>query len=185
MKRLLVRAAVAAALVGLLAACTTTVTPSRLQFTMSPTGNLGYEVSTTGEITVTARNLVFRNTAGQVGVTLTGLLIEFYDANDAAAPPGDNANVISLNVYVPPGIQCDQPDPVLGCTMQSAGARFAPGLQVTTPEAYQLLPVGVVLAHIGAGQPVGWHADITFTGFTAIGQAFTSETYRVSIAPPN
>jgi hypothetical protein len=185
MKRLLVRAAVAAALVGLLAACTTTVTPSRLQFTMSPTGNLGYEVSSSGEITVTARNLVFRNSAGQVGVTLTGLLIEFYDEADAAAPVGDNANVISLNVFVPPGIQCLEPDPVIGCTMQSEEWRFAPGPQVTTVEAYQLLPIGVVIEHISAGQPVGWHADLTFTGFTAIGQSFTSDTYRVSIAPPN
>jgi hypothetical protein len=184
MKRLLVRAAVAAALVGLLAACTTTVTSSRLQFTMSPTGNLGYEVSE-DTITITARNLVFRNTAGQVGVTLTGLLIEFFDENDAAAPAGDNANVISLNVYVPPGIQCVDPDPVLGCTMLSEGARFAPGPQVTTEQAYQLLPITVAVAHITAGQPVGWHADLTFTGFTAIGQVFTSETYRVSIAPPN
>ena len=184
MKRLLVRAAMAAALVGLLAACTTTVTPGRLQFTMSPTGNLGYEVDE-DTITITSRNLVFRNTAGQVGVTLTGLLVEFFDENDAAAPAGDNSMVISLNVYVPPGIQCLEPDPVLGCTMLSDGARFAPGPQVETEQGYQLLPATVAVAHVLAGQPVGWHADLTFTGFTAIGQTFSSETYRVSITSPN
>jgi hypothetical protein len=185
MKRLLVRAATAIALVGLLAACTTEVASSRLQFTMSPSGNLGYEVSSSGEITIASRNLVFRNAAGEVGLTLTGALIEFFDENDAPVTAASNAHVISLNVFVPPGIQCDEPDPVLGCTLASAGARFAPGPQVVTPEGYQMLNGLVAIEHIVAGQPTGWYADITFSGFTAIGQTFTSEPYRVGVVVPN
>lgn len=185
MMRLLVHAATAIALVGLLAACTTEVASSRLQFTMNPSGNLGYEVDSSGVITVVGRNLVFRNAAGEVGVTLTGALVEYYDENEAPISAGANSHVVSLNVYVPPGIQCLEPDPVLGCTLASPGARFAPGPQVTTPEVYQLLNVFVVIEHLTRFQPNGWHADITFSGFTAIGQTFTSEPYRVSIVAPN
>ncbi len=200
MKRLLVRAAAAAALVGLLVACEGFSDPPTLSFTMQPSGTLGYEVSSSGEITIETRNLVFRNPAGAYGLTLTAYRIEFFDENDAPAPVGDNAQEGSLSLFVPPGIQCADPDPQLGCTMASEGARFAPGVQVVSESGYQLLPVGVAQEHLFRSfpdlggdddllllepQPVGWHADITFTGRTATGGVYTSPTYRVGIAPPN
>ncbi len=200
MMRLLVRAAAAAALIGLLVACQGFTDPPTLSFAMQPSGTLGYEVSSDGEITITTRNLVFRNPAGAHGLTLTAYRIEFLDENDQPAPVGDNAQEGSLSVFVPPGIQCDAPDPDTGCTMGSPGYRFAPGPEVVTSSNYQLLPVGVAQEHLfrsfpgfGEGddlllltpQPVGWHAEITFTGRTATGGFFTSPTYRVGIAPPN
>ncbi len=198
MKRLLVRAAAAAALIGLLVACTEPLAPARLQFTMMPTGNLGYEVSQQGEITITARNLVFRNAPGEYGLSLQSYRIEFFDENDEPVPAGDNVQVGTLTVFVPPGIRCDEPDPQFGCTMMSEGARFAPSPEVVTEAGYQLLPIGIAEAHLmrwfsetedggfqREPQPVGWHADITFTGVTTAGSAYTSPVYRVGIAPPN
>jgi hypothetical protein len=198
MNRLLVRAAAAVILAGLLTACTGITDPPTLSFTMLPSGTLGYEVSSSGEITITTRNLVFRNPAGAHALTLTGYRIEFFDENDQPAPVGDNAQEGSLSLFVPAGIQCASPDPLLGCTMASEGARFAPGVEVVTESGYQLLPVGVAQAHLLRSfpggeddffvvepQPVGWHAEMTFTGRTATGGFYTSPTYRVGIAPPN
>jgi hypothetical protein len=199
MQRLLVRAA-AAVLVGLLVACEGLGDPPTLSFTMLPSGTLGYEVSSSGEITITTRNLVFRNPAGAPGLTLTAYRIEFFDENDLPAPVGDNAQDGSLSIFVPPGIQCASPDPQLGCNPLSEGARFAPGVQVVTESNYQLLPVGVAQEHLFRSfpdfggdddlfllepQPVGWHAEITFSGRTATGGFYTSPTYRLGIAPPN
>ena len=200
MKRLLVRAALAAALVGLLVACEGYTDPTGLSFTMEPSGTLGYEVSSSGEITITTRNLVFRNPAGAYGLYLDSYRIEFFDENDDPAPVDDNAQVGSLSLFVPPGIQCDEPDAELGCTMSSPGWRFAPGPQIVSVSGYQLLPAGVAQEHLLRSfpdfgedgdflsfdpQPVGWHADITFTGRTTTGASYTSPTYRVGIAPPN
>lgn len=200
MKRLLIRAAAAAALVGLLVACDAFTTSAELQFSMEPTGNLGYEVSSSGEITITSRNLVFRNAAGEYGLALSSYRIEFYDENDDPVLDGDNVQLGTLSVFVPPGIHCDEPDAVLGCTLASEGARFAPGPLVVTEAGYQLLPAGIAQAHLlrtfpelgddgdfvpQQPQPIGWHADITFFGRTAVGSSYTSPVYRVGIAPPN
>ena len=189
MKRLLVRAALAAALVGLLVACEGYSDPTDLSFTMQPSGTLGYEVSPAGAITITSRNLVFRNPAGAQGLLLQSYRIEFYDHNDAPVSVDDNVQEGSLSMFVPPGIQCEEPDPQLGCTMASAGWRFAPGPQAVSETGYQLLPIGIAQEHLlfifPDPQPIGWHADITFTGRTTTGASYTSPTYRVGIAPPN
>ena len=199
MKRILVRAALAAALVGLLVACEGYTDPTDLSFTMRPSGTLGYEVSSSGEITIETRNLVFRNPPGAYGLQLQSYRIEFFDENDAPLLGGDNVQDGSLSLFVPPGIQCDEPDPHLGCTALSAGWRFAFGVEAVSEGGYQLLPVGIAQAHLlrafpdfeegdvllGTPQPVGWHADITFTGRSTTGASYTSPTYRVGIAPPN
>lgn len=206
MKQLLVRALAVTALLGLLSACSEDAEPVRLSFTMQPSGNLGYEVDDQGQITIETRNLVFRNAPGAHGLQLTSYRIEFYDENDEPVLVGDNVQLGSLSVFVPPGLRCpaedaagNEIDPEFGCTLAVPGARFAPGPLVVTEGGYQLLPVGIAQAHLARGGfelgddgsfattplPVGWHGDITFSGVTATGGAFTSPVYRVGIAPPN
>lgn len=211
MKRLLIRAAAMAALVGFLVACSEDVAQAQLSFTMQPSGNLGYEVDDQGQITIETRNLVFRNPAGAHGLTLTGYRLEFFDEFDAPVLPNDNVQVGSLSVFVPPGLRCpavpardldelDEDQLLLGgCTLDRPGVRFAPSPLVVTEAGYQLLPVGIAQAHLDRGAfefdeddnvirnplPVGWHADLVFTGVTSSGAPFTSRVYRVGIAPPN
>ena len=64
------------------------------------------------------------------------------------------------------------------------GAVYAEGPEVFT-QPYQLLPIGIILAHLNAGEPVGWYGDITFTGITSVGSGFTTQPFRLGIAPPN
>ena len=147
------------------------------------TGALGYEVTQTG-ITVSERILHFRSTAGALGATVTGYTIEFFDQNGNVVNGGDNISQGSLNIFVPPGIQCDDPDDLTGCTANSPGATYAEGPEVQT-QPYQLLPAGVIFAHLNALQPAGWYGDITFTGFTTTGSGFTTRPFRLAISPPS
>lgn len=211
MKRLLIRATAVVAVVAVLVACSENAVTAKLSFSMQPVGNLGYEVDDDGQITIETRSLAFRNPAGAHGLTLTGYRIEFFDEFDEPVLQNDNVQVGSLSVFVPPGLRCpavpereldalDEDDLLLGrCTLQWPGVRFAPSPLVVSEASYQLLPAGIAQAHLDRigiefdvdgnlvrrPLPVGWHADIVFTGVTSAGVAYTSDVYRVSIAPPN
>lgn len=182
MRRLLVQLVVFGSVIGLLAACSAPVTSARLQFSLSESGDLGYEVDE-DTITITSRNLRFRNTSGGHGVTITDYRISFFNNAGVAVAGGSQSG--SVSVFVPAGILCDNVDPVYGCELGAPGWRFAPGVEVVSPQSYQLMPLPVVVAHINAGQPIGWYGEIEFTGFNATGGAFTTEPYVVAIAPPN
>ena len=169
----------------LLSACTTEVASDRLQFSLSDSGTIGYELDDEGQLTVEGRNLRFRNGAGAYGVTISEYRIAFFDQAGAPIDAGGSSQVGSVNLYVPPGIQCDEPDVVYGCKLGDPGWRFAPGAEVVSPQSYQLMPAGLALAHVAAGFPVGWYAEIEFDGFDTVGQSFTTAPYLVSITAPD
>jgi|GEM_PF-1361291 len=154
-----------------------------LEFSIS-SGTLGYEVDPTGGILIKERTLTFRNRAGGLAATVTGYTITFVDSGGNAVNGGDNVSEGSLNVYVPAGIACKEPDPVIGCTVNSPGATFHE-VAVTPTQGYQLLPVGIAFAHLNAGNPVEWYGDIQFTGIASTGAPFTTRSYRLAIAPPD
>ncbi len=185
MRRLLTRFAVLGTMMGLLAACGAPVTEAGLQFSMSPSGTLGYEVDQSGTITIIGRNLRFRNTAGGHGVTITRFDIEYFTQDGSPIPAGNNSQENAVSLFVPPGIQCLEPDPFTGCTMGMEDWRFAPGPEAISEQSYQLLAVRVAVEHLAAGSPMGWYADITFSGFTATGGAFSTQSYRLAISPPD
>jgi len=168
-----------------LAACTTEVTSDRLQFALSDSGTIGYEVDDQGRLTVQGRNLRFRNGAGAYGVTISEYRIAYFDQVGNPIDLDGSSQVGSVNLYVPPGIQCDEPDEVYGCQLGDPGWRFAPGAEVVSPQSYQLMPAGLAFAHIAAGYPVGWYAEIEFDGFDTLGQSFTTTPYLVSITAPD
>ena len=168
-----------------LAACTTEVTSDRLQFALSDSGTIGYSVSPSGELTVTGRNLRFRNGAGAYGVTISEYRIGYFDQNGVPIDIDGSSQIGAVNLFVPPGIQCDEPDEVYGCSLGDPGWRFAPGAEVVSPQSYQLMPAGVAFEHLTAGYPVGWYAEIEFDGFDTLGQAFTTTPYLVSITAPD
>lgn len=184
MKRAFVRWSGLVALVALLAACSSVTTPASLQFSLSESGTLGYEVGTDGTITITTRQMLFQARAGDPARTLTSYRIVFRDGAGNAVNGGDDLQIGAMSLFVPAGIQCTAPDPVTGCTLASEGAVFGPG-QVATSQAYNLLPGDIATAHIAAGSPVEWHALIRFEGVDARGVAFTTSDYRVAISPPN
>lgn len=184
MNRLLKRSAAALILAWALAACAMFVPPeTRMSFGMLPANELGYEVDSSGAITVEARTLVFSNPAGMPATSITGYRLAYF--NQSGALLGQTPSTPqSLNIYVPGGFQCTEPDPVLGCNLQSEGSRPAQG-PTSTSEALQsqLLNADIVNMHIAAGFPTGWYADITFYGHGAAGEF--QETYRVNIMAPN
>lgn len=167
-----------------------TVTSQRMQFALEPTGNLGYEADSSG-VTIQQRTMRFRNSAGAKAAYLTGYSIAFFDSAGNEVKPGDNSGThSSMSLYVPAGIQCSDPDPVLGCTMLSEGAVIAPGPEVVTSETFNLLPAGIAELHLAdwmasGTAAVGWYAEITFNGFTQDQQPFQTLPYVLHIAPPN
>lgn len=184
MNRLLVRIAAAAALVVALSACSMFTPPeTRLMFGMLPTNELGYEVDDSGGITIESRNFQFSSPAGMPATMVTGYRAVFRDQANALLGQ-TSTEPQSLNISVPAGFQCLNPDPVSGCTALSEGARPAPGVPATSAAiSSQLLNAGIAQAHILAGFPTGWYADITFYGHNSLGQF--EETYRVNIVAPN
>lgn len=208
----------------LLAACSETdgpLTSANLQFSISESATLGYEVDDEGKIIITTRSMRFRNAAGDPGRTLTEYRIAYFDELGQPLPrpdepvdpeepeepePGDGDETVtviqadddpvgeeeepivdvgSMNLYVPPGIQCTTPDGVLGCRLGDEGWRFAPGLEVVSAQGFQLLPGSLAIAHLAAGAPAGWYALIEFGGVDDAGQSFTTVKYRLSITVPN
>ena len=69
---------------------------------------LGYTITPTGEYVVPSHILTFNSTAGSLGATIEGYTLIFLDASGNNLFPGDSEmrSRGSLNVRVPPGIQC-------------------------------------------------------------------------------
>jgi len=156
---------------------------TRLMFGMLPTNELGYEVGDGGTITVEARQFQFSNPSGMPLAVVTGYRAEFRDQLGTLLGR-TSLEPQSLNITVPAGFQCEEPDPNLGCNAMSEGARPAPGVPAIGPAiSSQLLNADIVEAHLLAGTPTGWYADITFYGHNAYGEF--EETYRVNIVAPN
>lgn len=185
MRRSLTLIAGAVLLTLLVAACTTTVSSARLQFGLSPSGNLGYEIDEEGVVTIESRNMRFRNVAGAYGVTLTEYTISYFDTAGFPLPLDENVQTNTLSIFVPAGIQCPAPDAVTGCQLGIAGWRFGPGPEVVSEPAFQLLPGAVAIAHALAGFPVGWYAEIVFTGFDTMNRVFTTDPYLLTITAPD
>jgi hypothetical protein len=185
MKRVLTLVTGAVVFTLLLAACTTTVTSSRLQFSLSESGTLGYEIDDQGVITIENRALRFRNAAGAYGVTISEYTITFFNTGGVPLSLNDSTQTNSVSLFVPPGIQCDAPDPVYGCAVGEAGWRFAPGAEVVSPQSFQLLPGAVAIAHAASGFPVGWYAEIEFTGFDTMNRSFVTEPYFLTVTAPD
>ena len=185
MKRVLTLANGAVLLMLLLAACTTVVTDSRLQFSLSDSGTIGYEVDDQGALTVEGRNLRFRNAAGAYGVTINEYTITYFHTTGVPLSLNGSSQTGSVSLFVPPGIQCTTPDIVYGCSVGDEGWHFAPGAEVVSPQSYQLMPAGVAFAHILANYPVGWYAEIELTGFDTLNRTFTTEPYMLAITAPD
>lgn len=184
MIRLLSRGAAAIGLALALSACATFSPPdARLLFGMSPTNELGYEVDNSGAITIESRILTFRNPAGMAQATVTGYSVQFRD--QAGVLIGQTSTTPqSLNIVVPAGFVCTTPDPLVGCSPMSEGARPAPGIPAVSEQMQsQLLNAGIAEMHITAGFPTGWYADLTFYGHR--GGVEFREVYRVNIVAPN
>ena len=185
MKRVLTLVSGALVATLLLAACTTIVSSARLQFALSESGTLGYEVDDAGAITIESRTMTFRNAAGAYGVTITEYRIAFFDQTGAPLDFDGFDQIGSVNLFVPAGIVCPAPDEVLGCVLGDEGTTFGPGPLVSTPQAYQLLPAAIAVAHVASGFPVGWYAEIEFTGFDTLNRAFTTDPYPLVITAPD
>ncbi len=183
MMRPLLRLVIAAAAALSLAACSTTPAgTSTIMFGLAPVNELGYEVDTSGAITIEGRNMQFRNYAGMPLAYVTGYRVDYY--NSANTLIGRTSTIPQpLNFVVPPGFQCEEPDPVIGCA--SAAVRTqAPG-PVASVEGMgnQLLNVDIAMDHIAAGYPSGWFARVTIYGHNAYG-AFEDQ-HIINIVAPN
>jgi hypothetical protein len=185
MRRTLTLIAGAVVLTLTLAACTTAITSARLQFSLSASGNLGYEIDDDGNVTIASRNLRFRNVAGAYGVTLTEYTIAYFDTDGIPLALDVNVQTNTLSIFVPAGIQCTTPDPATGCQVGDPGWRFGPGPEVVSEQGYQLLPGAVAVAHALGGMSLGWYAEIEFTGFDTMNRVFTTEPYRLTITAPD
>lgn len=193
MRRLIERSTAALLIAVLLSACAMFSPPAkRLTFGMLPTAELGYEVDSSGGITIESRQFQFSNPAGMPFATVTGYRAVFRD--QAGAIVGQTSTQPqSLNINVPAGYICTTPDATVGCTPLSEGARPAPGPVASGPTvSSQLLNADIAQAHIMGADgvpgtpddfPTGWYADITFSGNDAYGDF--EETYRVMITAPN
>lgn len=148
-----------------------------------------------GSVTFTfaPQTLTFASRAGAVGATIEGYDIEYYEASDNPAFPGDyiQRSSGSLGIYVPPGIVCDElrtPDPEPAfeyCTVNSEGAAFARGPARTSPQNY-LVPPDIareLFRLIGVGGAVGAYANVYFYGTDDLQRPFRIEKpHQMAIA---
>jgi len=161
-----------------LSACSFVTPPdaNRLLLGLEPVNELGYEVTPQG-ITVEARTLRLSTKPGMPTTTVTGYRVEYYDENGALVDQ-TSEEPQSLNVTVPAGWQCPEPDPALGCNAMSPGARPAPGIPATVAAVQnQFLNAVIIEQHIAAGMPTGWYADVTLFYYNAFGEF--EEIYRL------
>ncbi len=179
MKRLL-SISILVALAVLLGGCGFTFLNNQAIVFSADSGTIGYEVDQNGNITIEERTFRFHNLAGGIGATIVGYEVNYFDAGGGLL--GSNAG--TLSTFVPAGILCDEPDPVRGCTSNSAGAYFTEGPEVVT-QGLNILEVGVASAHIAAGFPIGWYAEVRFNGITTANTNFTTQFYQLQIAAPN
>ncbi len=146
----------------------------------------------TGVVTYTlgTQTLSFASKAGAVGATIEGYDIEYYEASDNPAFPGDSImrSSGSLSVYVPPGIVCDELVANAAwdyCSSNSEGARFARGPERTSPPTY-LVPPDIareIFRLVGIGGAVGAYADIYFYGTDDLQRPFRiEEPYQMAIS---
>ncbi len=166
-----------------------------LRVTPNPIG-FDYDIDQeTGIVTFTipSHTLTFTSRAGAIGATVEGYAIEFYDSSGNPLFPGDSVvnSQGSLNVYVPAGMTCTEPLPVvgselLGCRFDSEGVRYARGPEVTSSSGF-FLPISIAAETyriLFSGGAVGAKADIYLYGTDDLNSAFRSGPYRVAIQVP-
>ena len=135
--------------------------------------------------TNTSQVFTFASKAGALGVTIEGYDIEFYEASDNLSFPGDSVTRSSgsLNVYVPAGLTCVAPDPLLGCTINSEGAVAARGPVAQSPSSF-LVPIDAALSLwrlVGVGGSVGAYAKVYFYGTDDLQRPFRTGPYQFSL----
>ena len=146
------------------------------------------------ELVIPSHTLTFASRAGAIGATVEGYTIEFYDSSGNPLFPGDSVvnSQGALNVYVPGGIMCVEPLPVVGdeevvgCRFDSEGARFARGPLVTSPSG-SFLPITIAAEDyqlLFSGGAVGAYADFYLYGTDDLNTTFRSGPYRMSIQVP-
>lgn len=143
--------------------------------------------------TIPSHTLLFSSRAGAIGATVEGYTIEFYDSSGNPLFPGDSVvnSQGALNVYVPAGLTCTQPlpvvsDEILGCRFDSEGVRFARGPRVTSPSGF-FTPITMAAEDfkiLFSGGAVGAYADFYLYGTDDLNSAFRSGPYRVAIQVP-
>jgi len=184
MNRLLKRTAAGLLIALSLSACSMFAPPdaNRLLVGLAPVNELGYEVTDSG-IVVETRTLQISARAGMPLTNVSGYRVEY--RSEAGSLLGETSDVPqTLNVTVPPGWQCAQPDPVTGCNAFSEGARPATGVPASLESAQnQLLNADIIQMHLLAGQPTGWYAELTLFYDNVYGEF--EETYRINIVVPN
>ena len=151
---------------------------------------LGYEVDDTGLITIPSHTMTFNSTAGSVGATIEGYTITYLDASGNNLFPGDSEQRSrgSLNVRVPPGIQCPPLEGTVidGCTVNTPGTIFARGEPASSASTV-LLAGDIAQQHFELyqiGGAVGATANITFYGTDDLQRRFTSEPSQFAITIP-
>ena len=166
------------------------ISPLPLGFSVSPYTPAPGETVT---FTIPSHVLSFASRAGAIGATVEGYTIEFYDSSGNPLFPGDSVvnSQGALNVYVPAGITCTQPLPVvggenLGCRFDSEGARYARGPLVTSPNGF-FTPITIayeVYKILFSGGAVGAYGDFYLYGTDDLNSAFRSGPYRMAIQVP-
>lgn len=130
--------------------------------------------------------MFFRNAPGASPLQLTGVRVTIVDDAGTAYPTVETA----MSLYLPAGLQCDDPHEELGCTMNSANPVIAPGVQVEAEQTIQVLDAQVAADHFNSASQSSWYAEFVFEGFSAGGftgaqQRFVTQPYRVGIVGPN
>ncbi len=191
MKRLSLMTTLVTLLV-LLSSCSLGLNRENIDFGIDP-NPLGFNYTinpTTGVVTfiIPSHTLRLSNKAGAIGATVQGYSLEFYDSSGNPLFPGDHVvnSQGSLNVYVPAGLICDEPDPERGCHFISPGARYARSPVAVSQTGY-FMPITIAFADyqlLFSGGAVGAYADAYLYGVNDNLSAFRSGPYQVAIQVP-
>lgn len=144
----------------------------------------GYEVDDDGDINVASHVVTFTSRPGSMGATIEGYRIEYFDSSGNPLAEGDSIlyDDGALDVIVPPGIECEEPDAFNRCSVNSSGASFAP-VQAEPVGNFITLTSSVVIQHL-MDDPTGARGDVYFYGVDDRGKNFTLGPIRVAIVNP-
>jgi hypothetical protein len=179
-------------LATLLTACGDGLSLSTVNFTVQTEPNplvVDINVTDTGlEYVNTSHVFSFASRSGALGARIEGYDIEFYDSSGNPVFFGDSGvrSSGSLSVYMPGGLTCDELKANLAfdnCTINSAGASFAPGPVRSGPTSYLVAPdIAIQLFQLfGNGGAVGAYALVYFYGTDDIGRPFRTSGYQYSL----
>jgi hypothetical protein len=145
---------------------------------------LGFEVDDQGRIVVASHVVQFNSRPGSLAAWVKGYEIRYLDPSGQPLNDGDSDMISTgaIDVFVPAGWTCSEPDPLWGCTINSPGA--SPSPQQSQPKGDFITLGARIVQRILEEEPVGARGEVRFRVEDSLGREFFTKPVTISIQYP-